>query len=315
MARPVRAGFAALCLALQSRPTHSWGEDGHAIIAGLAARRLSKTARAKVGELLQASDDVEQAMMDVASWADKAVHESAYRWSVGLHFLNVQDEVNCWNYDDMKGPHDCKMDYQRDCPNDYCNIGAIKNYTQQLRANAGDKDSATDALKFVIHFHGDIHQPLHCALANDRGGVKINVVFHVNDQGDDWNLHNIWDFGMIVDKEGKEGQTSVLTNELQNLLDGDWATTSSSWAQETNPSVWAQESLDAATKVAYRFPNGTAIPWHPDDHDKFVLPVNEFQQSFMKPGGAVDLQLAKAAVRLAATLNSIWPDEAAALVV
>jgi len=303
------AGRCLACLLLSPvRRASAWGSDGHSIIASVAARLLNKAATERVGSLLasEGGGGVEAKMAGIASWADEVLSHDRdrYGWSTGLHFLNVQDGA-CWEYGSVEGPQGCKYDHERDCKDDYCNIGAIKNYTGQLRSGDGDLNAA---LKFVVHFTGDIHQPLHCGLAKDRGGVNINVKFHVNDQGDDWNLHKVWDFGMIVDKEGTENHYAKMVDALEALGKGDFASKVSLWTADTDPTYWAVESLGQATKYAYRYPNGTAIAWHEDDHETFVLPMEEYQSTLMKDGGVVDEQLLKGAVRLAATLNSIWPD-------
>ena len=102
----------------------------------------------------------------------------------------------------------CTFVYERDCVDwhgnkDFCNAGAIANFSSQLLKSKGEVTNATTvAMKFLIHFLADVHQPLHVGMASDRGGVKMNVEFMVPEQGSRWNLHNIWDFGEIIRAEG-----------------------------------------------------------------------------------------------------------------
>ena len=51
----------------------------------------------------------------------------------------------------------------------------------------------------------------------DRGGVEINIFYDVNEQGSHWNLHQVWDFGLLVNKEGVEGHTDALIREIQDI--------------------------------------------------------------------------------------------------
>lgn len=90
-------------------------------------------------------------------------------------------------------------DSTADCPNQFCVLGAIKNFTTQAKALParqwpyyGDA-SLPSAITFLIHFIGDIHQPLHIGWKEDRGGNSVKCTFF----GKDTNLHSVWDSGMI----------------------------------------------------------------------------------------------------------------------
>ena len=101
--------------------------------------------------------------LDVSSWADVVTHSTKYGWSSPLHFTNVRDNSTACLADKTK----CTFDYDRDCVDrdgnnpGFCNAGAIANYTtrlsQGLAAGLANNDTR-DALKFLIHFVGDIHQ-------------------------------------------------------------------------------------------------------------------------------------------------------------
>ena len=99
----------------------------------------------------------------MSSWADVVTHSTKYGWSSPLHFTNVRDNSTACLADKTK----CTFDYDRDCVDrdgnnpGFCNAGAIANYTtrlsQGLAAGLANNDTR-DALKFLIHFVGDIHQ-------------------------------------------------------------------------------------------------------------------------------------------------------------
>ena len=88
----------------------------------------------------------------VASWADEIKRQPRYRWTSTLHYSNPKDDE----------PAQCGYDYQRDCPDQKCVVGAIFNFTAvydpQRQHSA---DVREEALKFLVHFVGDMHQPLH----------------------------------------------------------------------------------------------------------------------------------------------------------
>jgi len=297
----------------------AWGKDGHSIIADIAQGLLTDKARSRALKLLGKQGN----LSDVANWADREVHTDEFHWTEPLHFTNVKDDA-CWHGDE-KGYMNCTFNYERDCVDrdgnnpGFCNAGAIANFSNILRDGLARSDSGNDtvnALKFVVHFIGDIHQPLHCGLLRDRGGVQMNVFYPVNDQGSHWNLHNVWDFGLIVNHEGHEGNRAPMVKGIQKMLSSDWKSKSAEWTAQMDPKVWVQEALDMATQFAYRFPNGTAIHHSHGKHDEVHL--QPALQPYIQEGGIIDRQLATGGVRLAAVLNDIFDghsDEAERIVV
>lgn len=125
---------------------YAWGADGHRVIGSIANKYLSKIASNQVESLLGTSD-----LSTVATWADSVKHTSAYRWSSKLHFINTPD----W---------ECGFSPVSDCAGNRCLSGAISNYTQRLESQYSD-DDREEALKFLVHFVGDIHQPLHVGVS------------------------------------------------------------------------------------------------------------------------------------------------------
>jgi len=134
------------------------------------------------------------------------------------------------------------VDYDRDCGSDGCSISAIQNYTNILLDG-----SDLDALKFVIHFVGDIHQPLHDE-ALDVGGNDIDVTFN----GVSTNLHAIWDTNMITRLTGGTTLADAktwATTLTADIKTGTYKSSASSWLDEidiTDPVstglVWATQS-------------------------------------------------------------------------
>jgi hypothetical protein len=154
----------------------AWGPEGHAIVAEIAEARLSGVANAQVAKLL--SQENRQHLDGVSSWADdyREGHPETGPW----HFVDIPLSAS-------------GFEAGRDCAQDNCVVAQI----QKFAAVLGDKNAAPadrlTALKFVVHFVGDVHQPLHCADNGDRGGNDIHLTY----RGRSTNLHAVWDVGII----------------------------------------------------------------------------------------------------------------------
>lgn len=221
-----------------------WGKEGHEIVGNLAWRFLSNSTQQRICAILDDGDvyDVRPSsspecqecspLGEIADWADTVRYK--YHWSAPLHFIDIHDDQihgGC----PVTGPQDesCHFEYTRDCPDDVCVAGAIVNYTAILtnehrryssldRSTYFTRSSSSlfiqESLKFLTHFIGDIHQPLHASRLTDRGGNTITVKF--SDKGDstqfvatrsrsrDYHrdeslrhspntLHAVWDSGLI----------------------------------------------------------------------------------------------------------------------
>jgi|688.fasta_scaffold159542_3 hypothetical protein len=177
--------------------THAWGSIGHIAVAQIAQNNLTSIARELISDVIPNGD-----MSLVANWADEIRNRPDWYWSEPLHFIDIDDWI-------------CNYDRNRDCYNslgyfNYCVDGAIQNYTGLLKQN--NKDA--EYLKFLIHFVGDIHQPLHCGFKNDRGGNMIKIHF----DGHNTNLHSLWDSGLIMKriKDDFENDTNMWIKYLIN---------------------------------------------------------------------------------------------------
>ena len=184
-----------LCAIIDPPPVAGWGATGHEVVANVAWRLLSNDTRASIERILgptiqEATSSSSSSCPDcsplalVADWADQARYTTAYHWTAPLHYIDVRDnliEGGCpaGAIDDATRSPLCAFNYTRDCTDDFCVAGAIANYTRQLHPSKihgpADDGGAKVALKFVVHFVGDIHQPLHCSRTSDRGGNSIDV--------------------------------------------------------------------------------------------------------------------------------------------
>jgi len=280
---------AAPAAIVEARPM--WGVLGHYMTAAIAQGFLTQQALNGVTNLLPETNGD---MGLVASWAD-AVGRDAYKWSAPLHYINTPD----WS---------CTYQRSRDCSDHgnptVCVDGAIQNFTPQLLAGQADL-SLNVALKFAIHFIGDIHQPLHVGFTSDEGGNTEKGTFEGTD---DRKLHQIWDIDMVekrINDDYQGDNTTYLQYYMNRLQSGDWAKQVESWrscpASEHAPvkacsQAWAQDSVKYACSTAYTDDQGNKIQDGFDLEDgyyQFAIPVAE-------------LQIAKGGIRLANVVNALF---------
>lgn len=180
-----RGGAAATAIAFAALlacapPASAWGPLGHRIVARLAEAQLTPQARDEVQKLLAVSGASH--LSDVAMWADdlRDTDPVLFRRTKRLHFVNFQSR-------------DCIYEPPRDCQDGKCAVAAIDKYSAML-ANRGNGPAVrAEALAFVVHFVGDVHQPLHASFRHDAGGNDFQVRWH----GRGSRLHRIWDSTML----------------------------------------------------------------------------------------------------------------------
>jgi hypothetical protein len=216
---------AALAFSPKPRPAAVlfWYDLGHRIVADIAERRLTPEAGRAVQDILGG-----QRMSDAAVWADNI---KQYRHDADpLHYVNIP--LGATSYDSA-----------RDCPNGKCIIAAIASDRQVLANDAASPLDRADALRFLIHFMGDLHQPLHVADDNDRGGNRRMVWL----EGDSMNLHQVWD-GELLYHVGMDEATYL--PRLERKMD-----TMNLAALERGTVVdWAMEGHRIAVEHAYKLP-------------------------------------------------------------
>lgn len=162
----------------------AWGGDGHRIVANIAEAHLTPAAKAQVQLLLDGAH-----LADVASWADEVRRDrpATSRW----HYVDIPYEAS--SYDAAR---DCQATDHGDCV-----IAEIARAEKVLGDLSASKNERAEALKFLVHFVGDMHQPLHSIERNDpvtgngdRGGNEVHITFF----GAPANLHGVWDSGIIA---------------------------------------------------------------------------------------------------------------------
>jgi hypothetical protein len=261
----------AVCSILLPRASFGWGREGHQIVATIAEARLSPRAKAGVQELLGGDS-----LSDVANWADEIRKE--------------RNETSTWHYVDI--PYEMTgYDKERDGKNGNNVADKIVEFADVLNDRKQPKETRVEALKFLVHFIGDIHQPLHCAERNeDRGGNTRLVFFMENPKA--VNLHSVWDSVILkqdmkrLDKKSVKEYSEMLMSTLDEKLAKKW--------MGQDPFHWANEGHDMAVKVVYAGILADGPP--PKLGEEYLKAANP----------AVETQLQKGGVRLADVLNRIF---------
>jgi len=177
-------------------------------------------------------------------------------------------------------------------------VTAISNYTARVADRTLPKAQRSEALKFLSHFVGDVHQPLHVGFARDRGGNDIKGAW----MGHETNLHKVWDFH-VVDRRLRHGfpQTGIsgFARHLaaQHTKDRTSAehTRCDSQSASACPNAWAVEAAVLASRVGYKDKHGEVI------RDGFRFAHEEYE--FLLP--IIEKQITKGGVRLARLLDQL----------
>lgn len=264
----VIAAVLVLCGGVQ--PSWAWGHEGHRLTALVAEHYLTPEAKAQIADLLG-----KETLADVAPWADEYRHE--------------HPETGPWHYVDIPRAED-QFDRKRDCPVSKtdptspwrdCVTDRILYFEGRLGDTSLSTAERATALKFLVHFIGDIHQPFH-AIGDDRGGNGIAVVFLGSTVCGNYNcnLHGVWDDDLIEHQELSEAKyTDRLLKEIE---DNHWERLAGG-----EPTAWA--NLSHRYAIQAWLPSGALIT----------------PQYVAEESKVVDAQLALAGLRLARVLNRI----------
>jgi hypothetical protein len=273
----------------------AWGPDGHKIVAVIAADNLTPAAASHVADILGVSADKRAiaTAMEAASIRPDTEFREEDKSTAPWHFIDI-----CLQ--------DRRADIPARCPNGKCVTGKINEYSKRLKEGDYDRWGANGDLAFLIHFVGDIHQPLHTANDADLGGNCVKV----DSRSRETNLHATWDTTVVRGLEYSidSGRPETTAHKLERI-----------YAAEKDADSWiaaddiAWESNQVARSDIYA---ALQIPVEPCQPAANVCinpaghPV-ELDSSYLDHADAVaGHQLAKAGFRLASLLNEIWTQSA-----
>lgn len=252
-------------LSMTGRDALAWGRFGHRAAGKLAESRLSPAALAAVRSLLEPGES----LADASTWADEVRRE--FPQSGPWHYVNVPITEEKYS--------------ARFCPEEGCVVSKIAEFRQVVADRNAPRIERQRALRFLIHFVEDMHQPLHVGDRKDKGGNDTQVQFF----GKGSNLHRVWDSGIL---ERAYQDDLSLFKDVRELAGSAEA---ANWSGGTVES-WADESLDLARK-AYLQPDTEA-------NLRSGSKLGEAYQVIHLP--VARRRVAQAGVRLAKILNEVF---------
>ncbi|HUL17119.1 MAG TPA: S1/P1 nuclease [Terriglobales bacterium] len=293
----------------------AWGCKGHQTVAYLAEKHLSPEALKMASDLLKANPTDPS----LRRWCGNAIYDLLADASTWADDVRGQRKNGAWHYIDIprqaaRGP------LSPFCGNQGCVTEAITEQVAILKDKTADPAKRADALRYIIHFVGDLHQPMHGVDNDDHGGNCVPLQYFHSDprlnphhpEAEDYspNLHGIWDTD-IVERDMEVGNPQRYADDLDQRFAKEFA----GWERAgIHVDDWAWESHDFANKVAYGdLPVAIAMetpvktPSCHDDNDiagrmlKLHIAVGEPYQA--SAAEVVELRLAQAGVRLAMILN------------
>lgn len=265
---------------------NAWGSLGHTTVAYIAQNFVCDKTTKFAQRLL--NDTSKAYLANVAIWADSYRYEKGGEFSSVYHYIDALDNP----------PESCNIDYERDCPKEGCIVSAFANYSSRAFQKEIGIVEQQKALKWVIHFAGDIHQPLH--VENIAvGGNLINVTFN----GAKTNLHSIWDTAIPQKAIGNFSQATALSwanNLTAEIKNGQYKKESRTWLK----GIDADDAIDTSlvwARDANKFVCSTVLPNGPD-----AVFGKELSGAYYETAiPVVKKQIAKAGLRLAAWLDAV----------
>jgi hypothetical protein len=235
----------------------AWGPNGHRIVGRIAMSHLTDEA-ARAVECLIGPGGLDQ----VSTWPDEIRPDPNWKKAEPWHFISIDD-------------NETLETTARNPAGDV--VEAIQRLEGVLRNPQASRQDRQEALKFLVHFVGDIHNPLHVGRRADRGGNTIQVTLF----NEPTNLHSAWDTGLIESE-------NLSFSEFAAFIDHPTRQELQSW-QSAPLTEWVKESKALRTKV-YTLPADGKLGY---DYAYVNLPT-------------IKQRLLQAGVRLAGLLNSIF---------
>jgi len=251
-------------------PTLAWGPVGHRIAGDLAEQKLCPSARANVKSLGGG-----ESLSELGAWADQIRDEPKWKGSRPWHYVNIADLRRGAGLTEARAAVDKFVH-----PREGDVLQALERSGKVLADPIKPSDERAEALRFVVHFVVDIHQPLHVGRASDHGGNDVEVQAGSKSP---MSLHHFWDTDVLP--------SHGLSAKLAQRLGAELAALPAERANDP-PAEWAAESL-ALRATIYGF-RATARPAMLDD--SYVHAAQKI----------ADDRLVLAAARLSATLNTMF---------
>ncbi|HET8753963.1 MAG TPA: S1/P1 nuclease [Salinimicrobium sp.] len=236
-----------------------WGKNGHRATAQIASKHLTEKARKKIEKILDG-----QSLALVSTFGDDIKSDDDFRKYDPWHYVNLEKGQATYSKKEANPDGDL--------------VFGIRKAIEILENENSSKEDKAFYLKMLVHFMGDLHQPLHTGRGEDKGGNDIQVRWF----GQGTNLHRVWDSQMIEDfqmsySELAANAEDLSKREIKEIASGDVL----DWMYESKSlSNKVYDSVEIGEKLGYEY----TYVWFP----------------------VVREQLQKGGIRLAAVLNDIF---------
>jgi hypothetical protein len=287
----------------------AWGRDGHRIVCRIAFQSLSKEDQQEVERLTKAYKTPPDNDLKIEGYPDACIFPDVARsravdarkkgetTSPWIHF----EPFNAWHF--LNVARSVKQIPASACANN-CVVFAIEKHSHDLQTATNDQDRA-EALIFLGHWVGDIHQPLHISYEKDQGGNLIQPVTggfypipRIADKPDaTLNLHSVWDSGIIrQDLPGPD--VLVFADMLQATIT---SAQRKAWLT-SKPLQWAQESYDITTSPEVKYCKRTSCD---AGCEALATPGRVLTEAYQDEfADDVELRLEQAGTRLASLIHA-----------
>lgn len=249
--------MAFICLSLIGVKALAWGQTGHRVIGKVAETHLNKKAKKAIEDLLG-----HETLATVSTYMDEIRSDDRFDHTHPWHYTTIPEGETY---------ESCEKSSKGELVEA---IGRMKGILLSEESSAEEK---REALKFIVHLVGDLHQPLHVGNGTDRGGNDVKLEFFYEPS----NLHRIWDSGMIDAKQYSYTELARVVNHPSKSDLEEW--------QKGTPADWATEAMQYRDQV-YDYGNKDYVSY----------------EYMYQNWDLVQQQLQKGGVRLAAMLNEIF---------
>jgi len=267
----------------------AWGEEGHRMVGVIADNYLTPEARRQVLALLKydrladAQPSQRGTLGEIAYWADEIKDTP---WG---------KRRSAWHFDDI--PVCAAVETSQYCKKGACASAQISRHLDMLANKRELLGRKNEALKWVVHLMGDIHQPLHAATHGDRGGNTVQVSFFGERDNPPYgtiNLHAIWDVHMVRRLiRDKGGENAIVSSGISDTERAAW--------ERGSISEWVNESHEFARAVVY---SSLPVAFSCSGRIERVLTIDQAYYSRAAP--LMESQIRKAGIRLARVLNEVF---------
>jgi hypothetical protein len=207
---------------LFSTSAFGWGNIGHRVVGKIAETRLSPAAKTKLATILG-----KDTLADVANWPDWIKSDEAWKEASYWHYVSIPDGQTY---------RDITPDPRGDI------VQAIQRFTRELKDPNTTAQKRREAVAFLVHLMGDIHQPLHVGKTDDQGGNTHKLTWF----GVNTNLHEVWDEKLIEMEKMSYSDYASFIDKADPARETRW--------RRDNINVWMQESMALRSLVYDNIP-------------------------------------------------------------